>query len=268
MVFRSYKVWTNQPCHHTMAAPPLIQGCGLTFAGHRWSDREALAEGDPPGMSCHNSVCPTWSSIPPAAHNYWQPPQVWLDLHHELLMDAHHEPTKDRPATSMCHVSIQPPPMFIMPHQHLMPPYRHATCHLDSLYPSLVWPQCQWSPNWCPTPASFDTQDWCSTQPHGTPVLSSPTLSVDCKHHVHPCSLPLSSLLLVVVYIKYIHVPKTIPKTGRDWSRPVVNQFWSGVWTSQNQSCNCKRLQKTGLQWFSPVFCKFGENEDWSWSWS
>ena len=33
------------------------------------------------------------------------------------------------------------------------------------------------------------------------------------------------------------------------------------VWTGQNQSCNYKRPQKTGLQWSSPVFCRFGENE-------
>jgi len=32
--FRPYEVWTEWP-HYV--APPLIQGCGLTFAGCRWS---------------------------------------------------------------------------------------------------------------------------------------------------------------------------------------------------------------------------------------
>lgn len=53
----------------TSGAPPLAQGCGLTFSGHRWQERirsnegEALAEGDPPGTvvkqltACNSQRC-------------------------------------------------------------------------------------------------------------------------------------------------------------------------------------------------------------------
>ena len=55
-------------------------------------------------------------------------------------------------------------------------------------------------------------------------------------------------------------MPQNIAKTGPDWFRPVVNRFWSGP--VRTSLVTAKKPQKTGLQWSSPVFCRFGENED------
>jgi hypothetical protein len=83
-------------------------------------------------MSSHDSVCPTWPSIPPAACDYRLLPQVRPDFQRELVTDAHREQTKDGPATSTCHVNVRPPPMFINA-CHLTPPL--PTCNMPPRQP-------------------------------------------------------------------------------------------------------------------------------------
>ena len=130
------------------------------------------------------------------------------DLHYDPLTNAHHEPTKDAPATSMHHIDIQhatstfdmprqcsthhvnvrhATSMFDMPHQCLTPPPMW-----QFMPPCIVRPQCRCLPQWCPIPASFNPQQWCSTQPCLPPLCCRlipqlyPRIALVFRsHHVH-----------------------------------------------------------------------------------
>jgi len=138
-------------------------------------------------MWSHNSVCPTCPSIPPAARDYRLLPQARSDFQHGHRCSSR----ANQRWTSYIDAPRQrsTPPMFIMPHLYLTPPYRRATCHLDGPDPMATPHHLDSARYTLPYPRLTTVPVLALTVPHPslvrptglafnstTPALSSPTL--------------------------------------------------------------------------------------------
>lgn len=156
---------------------------------------------------------------PPPACDYWLLPQVQLDFQHKLVTNAYLKQTKDRPATSMHYVNVQPCQCLlcciyiwhsstdvqhatstdiwsplIMLHLYLTPLYQCATCHL----------------NRCSTPANYaasisDTPLQYATLTAQTLWQCPTTSTLPSTPYPTLASFDPQNWLVVVYIIKFIY---------------------------------------------------------------